>query len=113
MTKGLIDDNAHRSIVKYRQLPVAADYFGAVCSGIFFPFGALLIVIKCVKRAFKFGEPFRDEVKIGNGAFYGRMAEELFNRVKIFSTVKEVGCEAVAKGMDALASFYAGFFFAM
>ena len=96
MTKALIADNARRSIGRYRRVPVAADYCRAVGPYMFFPLAAPLVVVKGVKRAFKFGEPFRDEVKISNGALYGRMPEELFNRVKIFSTVKEVGCKAVA-----------------
>ena len=96
MTKGLIADNALRSIGRYRRLPAVADYCRAVGRYMFFPLAPPLVVVKSVKRAFKFGEPFRDEVEISNGALYGRMPEELFDRVKIFSTVKEVGCEAVA-----------------
>jgi hypothetical protein len=32
---------------------------------------ALLLLVKCVKRAFEFGESLGDEVKIYEGAFYG------------------------------------------
>jgi len=48
---------------------------------------ALLFFIKSVKRAFKFGEPLGDEMKIYDGGFYGGMSEEPFNGVKISSLI--------------------------
>jgi hypothetical protein len=48
---------------------------------------ALLVIKKSIKRAFELGEPFRNEVKIYEGAFYGCMPKESFNGINISSLV--------------------------
>ena len=73
---------------------------------------ALLIFVKSVKRAFECGEPFRDEVKIYDCGFYGRMPKESLNAINIRSLVEQMGCKTVTEGMDAAVFGYAGFFLA-
>jgi hypothetical protein len=74
---------------------------------------ALLFFIKTVKRAFEFGEPFGDEVKIYDCGFYGGMPEEPLDGVNISSLIQQVRCKAVTQSMDATTFVYAGFFFAL
>jgi hypothetical protein len=62
---------------------------------------ALLFFIKSVKRAFKFGEPLGDEMKIYDGGFNGGMSEEPFDGVKVSSLVQKVGCKGVTQRMNA------------
>jgi len=48
---------------------------------------ALLIIKESIERAFELSEPFRNEVKINEGAFYGCMAKESFDGIYISSLV--------------------------
>jgi hypothetical protein len=48
---------------------------------------ALLIIKKSIERAFELSEPFRYEVKIYKGAFYGCMPKQSFNGINISSLV--------------------------
>jgi hypothetical protein len=56
-------------------------------SSLFFFIVALLVFIKSIQRAFKFGETLRYEMKIYGGGFYGGMSQESFDGIKIGSLI--------------------------
>jgi hypothetical protein len=74
---------------------------------------APLIQIQIIKRTFKLYEPFRDDVKIYGSGFYGCMAEQFADRVKIRSSVEAVGGKGVTQAVDTAGFGYAGFFLAL
>jgi len=51
-------------------------------------------------------------VKVYGGGFYGCMAKEFTDRVKIGASVKAVGGKGVTKAVDTTGFGYAGFFLA-
>jgi hypothetical protein len=73
---------------------------------------ALLFQIKVIKRAFKLDKPFRDDVKVYGGCFYGGMTKKLTDCIKVRSSVKGVGRKGVTKGVNTAGFCYTGFFLA-
>jgi hypothetical protein len=74
---------------------------------------APLFQIQMIKRAFKLNKPFGDDVKVYGGCFYGCVAEQFTDRVKIRSSVKAVGGKGVTQAVDTAGFGYAGFFLAL
>ena len=66
-----------------------------------------------IKRAFKLDKPFRGDVKVYGGGFYGCMTEQFADRIKVRSSVKGVGGKGVTQAVDAAGFLYAGFFLAL
>lgn len=74
---------------------------------------APLIQIQIIKGTFKLDKPFGDDVKVYGRSFYGCMAEQFTDRVKIRSSVEAVGGKGVTQTVDTAGFGYAGFFLAL
>jgi hypothetical protein len=74
---------------------------------------ALLFFIKKVKRAFDFGNPLLNEMKVDEGSLQGCMAEKSFDSIQVSALVEQVGSKGVAEGVNTALFGYAGFFLAL